>query len=388
MKSSTARSGLIALAATGMLLLSSCSTPGSTPQAIEPSGDAAAAGACDAVEVGPVTRCENFYEDIWPAIDEQMDALYEQAKETDGGRLVIWDWYELSPEVIAEFNKSYPDLKIETQGLTYNLSSAIISAKATGARNTDVISGSIVSSAAMTDEGYWADVDWAKFGVPEEFLTLGSTGMLPDSINGSLMQVNTDKIEAPATLEGLLDPQYAGKVSVASYNANVFSGVGMADGEDAMVDLIGQLKSSGTLQVLEDQDSPLSNGDVPIALGQTLFNPNPSLTVQPYENGPVFAQFSGVNVDAKNQAGGMLWVLWNAFNPDWLNLRMTDEQFSTTQVPYAGLPASVFDEATGLMKTNADALLAGLEGTTNIESPENRDDWIAMINAADAALNG
>lgn len=388
MKSPTARSGLIALGATGMLLLSSCSTPSETSQAIEPSGDAAEAGPCEAVEVGPVTRCENFYEDIWPAIEEQMDALYEQAKETDGGRLVIWDWYELSPEVIAEFNTSYPDLKIETQGLTYNLSSAIISAKATGARNTDVISGSLVSAAAMTDEGYWADVDWAKFGVPEEFLELGSAGMLPDSINGSLMQVNTDKVEAPGTLEGLLDPQYAGKVSVASYNANVFSGVGMADGEDAMVDLIGELKSSGTLQVLEDQDSPLSNGDVPIALGQTLFNPNPSLTVQPYENGPVFAQFSGVNVDAKNQAGGMLWVLWNAFNPDWLNLRMTDEQFSTTQVPYAGLPTSVFDEATGLMRTNADALLAGLEGTTNIESPENRDEWIAMINAADAALNG
>jgi hypothetical protein len=382
-----ARSGLIALGAAGLLLLSSCSTPTEATGAVEPTGDVVSAE-CDAVEIGAITRCENFYDDFWPEIDKQMDALYEKAKETDGGKLVIWDWYELSPDVIAEFNSRYPDLKIETRGLTYNLSSAIISAKATGSRNTDIISGSLVSAAAMTDEGYWAEIDWTKFGVPAEFFTIGDPAMLPDSVNGSLMQVNTDKIEAPATLPGLLDAQYQGKVSVASYNANVFAGYGMVEGEDAMVELIGELKSSGTLQVLEDQDSQLSSGDVPIALGQTLFNPNPSLSVSPYEDSGVFAQFSGVNVDAKNQAGGMLWSLWNAYDPDWLELRMTDERFSTTQVPYPGLPTSLFDTATGLMKTNADALLAGLQGGAITETAESRDDWIAMINAADAALNG
>ncbi len=387
MNTLTARSGLIALGAAGMLLLSSCSTPTEASSAIEPTGEVALAD-CDVVEVGAITRCENFYDDFWPQIDEQMDALYETAKQTDGGKLVIWDWYELSPDVIAEFNSSYPDLKIETRGLTYNLSSAIISAKATGSRNTDIISGSLVSAATMTDEGYWADIDWTEFGVPAEFFTIGDPAMLPDSVNGSLMQVNTDKIEAPSTLPGLLDPQYQGKVSVASYNANVFAGYGMVEGEDAMVELIEELKSSGTLQVLEDQDSQLSSGDVPIALGQTLFNPNPSLSVSPYENSGVFAQFSGVNVDAKNQAGAMLWSLWNAYDPDWLELRMTDERFSTTQVPYPGLPTALFDSATGLMKTNADALLAGLQGGAVTETVDTRDEWIAMINAADAALNG
>lgn len=387
MNTLTARSGLIALGAAGMLLLSSCSTPTEASGAIEPTGEVELAD-CEVVEIGAITRCENFYDDFWPQIDEQMDALYETAKQTDGGKLVIWDWYELSPDVIAEFNSRYPDLKIETRGLTYNLSSAIISAKATGSRNTDIISGSLVSAATMTDEGYWADIDWTAFGVPAEFFTIGDPAMLPDSVNGSLMQVNTDKIEAPSTLPGLLDPQYQGKVSVASYNANVFAGYGMVEGEDAMVELIDELKSSGTLQVLEDQDSQLSSGDVPIALGQTLFNPNPSLTVSPYENSGVFAQFSGVNVDAKNQAGAMLWSLWNAYDPDWLELRMTDERFSTTQVPYPGLPTALFDSATGLMKTNADALLAGLQGGAVTETVDTRDEWIAMINAADAALNG
>ncbi|WP_137844745.1 ABC transporter substrate-binding protein [Microbacterium sp. 2FI] len=389
MNASKARSASLALAATGMLLLSSCSSPqASVPSPIAPSGDSAPEVACDAVQVGEFTRCENFYEDFWPEIDRQMDALYEEAKETDGGRLVIWDWYELAPDVIAEFNSRYPDLKIETRGLTYNLPSAIISADATGARNTDILSGSLVSAAAMTDEGYWAEIDWTQYGVPAEFLTIGAPEMLPDSINGSLMQYNTDKIEVPTSLEGLLDPQYERKVSIASYNPIVFSGYGMANGEDAMVELIEELKSSGTLEILEDQNSPLSSGDVPIALNQTLFNPNPSLAVAPFEHTGVFAQFSGVNVDAKNMPGAVLWSLWNAYDPDWLELRMTDERFSTTQVPYPGLPSSLFDQATGLMKTNAEALLLSLENGASIETEDTRDEWIAMTTAADATLNG
>ncbi|WP_127792266.1 hypothetical protein [Agromyces sp. LHK192] len=390
MSTRSVRSGCIGIAAAGMLLLSACSTNegGGVPDAVEPVAGGGEAATCDAVAVGAFTRCENFYEDFWPEIDRQMDALYEQAKETDGGRLVIWDWYELAPEVIAQFNSRYPDLEIETQGLTYNLPSAVITAKTTGSRNTDILSGSLVSAATMTDEGYWADVDWTAFGVPAEFLEIGAPEMLPDSVNGSLMQVNVDRIQAPASLEGLLAPEYQGKASIASYNPIVFSGYGMAEGEDAMVELIGELKSSGALQVLEDQNTPLSSGDVPIALNQTLFNPNPSLAVTPFEHSGVFAQFSGVNADAGNVPGAMLWALWNAYDPDWIELRMTDEQFSTTQVPYPGLPSSVFEQATGLMKTNADALLLSLENGAEIETQDTRDEWIAITDAADAALNG
>lgn len=381
---------IIALAASAALALSGCATQTATtaPTAVPPAGEAADL-VCDAVEVGAFTRCENFYDDYWPVIDEQLDALYEQAKQEDGGRLVIWDWYELSPDIIAQFNERFPDITIETQGLTYNLSSAIISAKATGARNTDVVSGSITSMAAMYDEGFWEEVDWTTFGVPEEFLTIGAPELMPDSINGTLMQYNTDKVPTvPNSLDGLLDPQFEGKVSGASWNPIVFSGYGMAEGEDAMTTLITELLDSGTLVLLEDQGTALSSGDVPIALNQTLYNPNPVLKVAPFEHSGVFAQFSGVNVDAKNKPGAMLWTLWNAFDPEWINLRMTDENFSSTQVPFAGLPSSVFDSAAGLMKNNADALLQGLANGAETETQATRDEWNAMIDAADAALNG
>lgn len=382
------RNTLVATAAVGMLFLSACAgTSEANPEAL-PTGAGASDATCDASQLGAITRCENFYEDFWPGIDAQMDTLYETAKATDGGRLVIWDWYEQSPEVVAEFNKRFPDITIESRGLTYNLSSAIISAKATGERNTDIVSGSIVTTAPMYDEGYWEKVDWTEFGVPEEFLTIGAPEMAPDSVNGSLMQYNSDKIEVPDSLEGLLDPKYKGKVSIAGYNPVVFEAYGMAEGEDAMVDLITELKSSGTMQLMEDQNTPLSSGDVPISLNQTLFNPNPSLKVSPFEHAGVWAQFSGVNVDAKNKAAAMLWILWNSYDPDWLELRMTDERFATTQVPYAGLPQSLFDQATGLMKTNSDALLLGLETGAGTETQADRDAWIAMVGAADVALNG
>ncbi|KQW08310.1 hypothetical protein ASC66_05190 [Leifsonia sp. Root4] len=382
------RNTLVATAAVGLLFLSACAgTSEATPEAL-PTGAGASDATCDASQLGAITRCENFYEDFWPGIDSQLDTIYETAKATDGGRLVIWDWYEQSPEVVAEFNKRFPDITIESRGLTYNLSSAIISAKATGERNTDIVSGSIVTTAPMYDEGYWEKVDWTEFGVPEEFLTIGAPEMVPDSINGSLMQYNSDKIEVPDSLDGLLDPKYEGKVSIAGYNPVVFEAYGMAEGEEAMVDLITELKSSGTMQLMEDQNTPLSSGDVPISLNQTLFNPNPSLKVAPFEHAGVWAQFSGVNVDAKNKAAAMLWILWNSYDPDWLELRMTDERFATTQVPYAGLPQSLFDQSTGLMKTNAEALLLGLETGAGTETQAERDAWIAMVGAADEALNG
>jgi len=354
-----------------------------------PASSAGGDPTCEASKVGVFTRCANFYTDYWPTIDKHLDELYEQAKQADGGTLVIWDWYELGPDVIAQFNKRFPDIKIETKGLTYNLSSAIIAAKSTGSRNTDVVSGSITSMAAMYDEGFWDKVDWTTLGVPKEFLTVGAPELMPDSVNGALLQYNTTKVPSvPDNLDGLTDPKYKGQISVANYTAGVFSGYGMKNGQDKMVELIKNLKSSGNLNVVDDTSTPLSSGDIPIAINQTLFNPNPDLKVAAFDATNVFAQFSGVNSDAKNKAGAELWVLWNAFDPDWLHERMTNEKFATSQVPFAGLPESVFAEATGLAKTNTDAIIGALtDGIAETETQDTRDQWNAMIKAADDALN-
>lgn len=369
------------------------SSPSAPPASGGSSNGSAAPGGeptCQAAKVGPVTRCENFYTDYWPKINAELDKLYAEAKATDGGRLVVWDWYELSPEVIAQFNKRFPDIKIETRGLTYNLSSAIVTAKTTGERNSDIVSGSITSMTDMYDQGFWEKVDWTQYGVPKEFLTIGAPELMPDSVNGSLIQYNTAKVQSvPTSLDGLTDPQYKGKIIIANYQAGVFSGYGKRFGEQKMVDLINSLKSSGNMTIADDTGTPLSSGDKPIALNQTLFNPNPQLKVAPFDATNVYLQFSGVNSDAKNKAAAKLWVLWNAFDPQWLHERMTNPDFATSQVPFPGLPESVFAEATGLAKTNADGLLPALaDGRAETETQATRDDWNKLIDAADKALNG
>jgi putative spermidine/putrescine transport system substrate-binding protein len=374
------------------LLVSGCGDDSEQPSANELVDTAAQGGttekACDAVKLGPITRCENFYEDYWPTIDENLDKLYEKAKTTDGGKLVVWDWYELSPDVQKAFNARFPGLKISTKGLTYNLSSAIISADASGSRNTDVVSGSITSMTAMYDEGFWEKVDWTKYGVPKEFLGIGSPELLPDSLNGALIHLNTDKAPSePTSLDDFLAPEWKGKLAMASFEAQDFTGYGMANGKDKMVQLIKDLKGND-LTLTDDPGSLLSSGDKAANLATQLYNPNPALKPLPFESANTYVQFSGINKAGKNKYAAMLFELWNAYDPDWLEQRLTDEKFASSALPYPGLPAATFDQSKGLIKQNQDAWFAAIDKDWAIfETQENRDEFNDLIAAANDTLN-
>jgi hypothetical protein len=52
-------------------------------------------------------------------------------------------------------------------------------------------------------------------------------------------------------------------------------------------------------------------------------------------------------------------------------------------MPYPGLPSSLFEQAAGLAKTNIDAYTQIIESpTTTFETAENRDQYNALIDAA------
>lgn len=384
---------LLGVLAVATLVLSACSSgkKADTGQISPVASNAAASATCQAVQVGPFTRCENFYTAYWPTIQKNMQALYQQALKTDGGRLVDWDWYQLSPDVIAAFHQKFPGIKVSTRGLTYNLSSAIISAKATGARNSDIVSGSITSMQAMYDQGYWDKIDWTQYGVPKQFLTTGGadTGLLPDSFNGYLLSYNSSKIgTVPSSLDQLTGPQWKGKLAINNYDAQFFSGYGMKNGQAKMVALIKQLKSSGNLTVVNDTSSLLSTGDKPVALGGQLFSSNPALKVSAFADDEMFAQYSGLNTDASNRPAAILFELWNAYDPDWLKMRLTDPKFASSSMPFPGLPSSVFAQATGTIAKNIAAWTAAIQAGQGVfETQSNRDQILAMIKAADKALN-
>jgi len=347
---------------------------------------AAQAPACEAVQVGTaVIRCENFYTDFWPVINEKLDALYEEARNTDGGNLVIWDWYPRSEKEIAAFNARFPDINVETQGFEFQLSDAIITADQTGQRNTDVVSGSITSMTQMYDQGYWADIDWTEYGVPAEFTApWGYSELLPDSFNSPLLVSNVTKVESvPTNLEDFASEDWVGELGVVSWLGQNFSGYGMANGEEAMTGLITELLDMGVLQISDEAGSLLSAGDLSVNFGGQVFSENPDLALQGFDQANAYAQFSGVNAKATNPAGAALWALWYAYDPDWLTTRLTDPEFATSSMPYPGLPSSTFEQTTGLARINQDAFTQVLESpTTTFETAENRDQFNALIDAA------
>ena len=307
---------------------------------------------CQAVHVGAIIQCENFYTAYWPTIRVNLQKLYRQALRTDSGHLVIWDWYALSPAEIAAFTRQFPGLKIQTRGLQYNLSSAVILARASGSRNSDIVKGSIVTMTQAYDRGFWSKVDWTQFGVPKQFLQIGGagTGLLPDSVNSPLLDYNSSEVsDVPADLQHFLSLRWKHKMAIANYQAQNFTGYGIKYGQSAMVSLIKSLKSQGVLTVTANPDTLLSSGDDPVVLGGQLSDPNPALHVAPIRNVNMYVQFIGVNTDASNVPGAELFSLWAAYDPAWLKMALTERALDTVSMPYPGLPAATFAQQ-GLAK--------------------------------------
>jgi putative spermidine/putrescine transport system substrate-binding protein len=395
------RSRMTAVLTTMVVLVAACSgggAPSSAPASVAPSTapstepsvapstePSTGAAACEAVEVGIVTRCENFYADLWPAVQTSLDALYEEAKATEGGQIVIWDWYELSPDVINAFTTKYPGLTIKTAGYQQNLSSQIVTAKETGTETSDYLSGSLTSATPLYDGGFFEPVDWSTHGIPAEWLTVGPPELLPDSLNSWLLNVNTTKAtDVPSTYDAFLDAAWKDQLAMTSWNGQFFTGYGMVNGKDKMQTLIADLKASN-LTLTDDPGSLLSTGDKPVVFGGQLFNPNPDIAVQPLEDAGIWIQFGGVNTFGKNKAGATLYAIWNAYDPDWITARLTQEAFSTSAVPFPGLPSETLGQATGLIKTNADAMYAAA-ATGQWETADTRDQWNELIGAADEIM--
>lgn len=351
-------------------------------------GSPAPAPVCDAKQVGEVTRCENFYTDYWPIVEQHMEELHQQALATNGGTVTIWDWYELDPSTIERFTTKFPGLTIKTQGLQYNLESAIIAAAATGAETSDFLGQPLTLGATMFDEGYYEPVDWTSLGLPAEWQGYGQVGQTPDSINGWQLQYNTDQTgTVPSSLDDFLAPEWKDKLAMASYQGQFFSGYGMKNGEEAMTKLIGDLRSSGNLLLTSDAGSMLSSGDKTVVFDAQNYNDNPAIALAPFEGAGLWFQYSGVNAHGANKPGAMLWALWNSYDPDWISDRLTNPDLAGTSVPFPGLPSEMMDKATGLMKQNLDSWTAGLENGWDVfETRENRDQYIQMIQAADAAM--
>lgn len=289
------------------------------------------------------------------------------------------------------FEKAYPGITITTRGLNFNLGSAIVTAKATGARNSDIVKGSITTMTQLYNQGYWEKVNWASFGVPQQFLQIGGadTGLLPDSIQTEFAQYNTTKQASapPSALTDYLSPQWKGKLVTENYEGYVFAGYGMKYGQAKMVALIKQLKSSGNLTISSNDASLLSTGENPVDFEEDLGTSDPSLQVSGIQDAQTYVQFIGVNSDSANKPAAELFSLWEAYDPAWIDALLTSSTMTGLVQPYPGLPSSTFAAATGDMKQNVAALAQAIASDNLIfESFANRDEFNTLDTAADNAL--
>jgi putative spermidine/putrescine transport system substrate-binding protein len=389
-RAASRRAALLAAAAC-VLGASACGGAGQSQGAGKPAPHfVSSAARCDAVRVGPIVRCENFYSGFWPTINTNLDQLYQQAKATNGGRIVVWDWYPVPEVQIAAFTKRFPGLSITTRGLNFNLASAIITAHQTGAQNSDIVKGSLTTMTNLYDQGYWDRVDWSQFGVPKEFLQIGGrdTGLLPDSIQGVSTQYNTSKVSAvPTQIQDFQDPKWRGKLAAMSYDGYPFTGYGMKYGQAKMVELIQRLRSSGNLTVSNDASGLLSSGDKPVLFDTDLVDSNPALQTSPIEHGQTWVQFIGVNKYAANKPGAELFALWQAFDPSWVK-QVLMGALPGQVIPYAGLPTATLSQAHGVMGKNMSTLWASIkDDDPTFESWGDRNQLDALLAAANKALS-
>ena len=365
------------------------STPptSSAPVSAGATGATASAPTCQAEKIGTLTRCENFYTDFWPVMKSKMDQLYQQAKSTNGGKIVIWGWYPVDPATQAAFLKAYPGLTIKTKGLQYNIASSVVAAHATGSETSDTLGGAWTVGSQLLSQGYNDKIDWTSYGVPSEWLTAG-VPWFPWSTNGWTIQYNKSKVTDPPTnLADYLDPKWHGQIAMNPSFLTFFSIYGMNHGQDAMVQLIKKLKSSGNLILTNNPQGLLDSGDVSVVFDAQNYSTDPNIGTAPFQDSEIWDNFDGVNAYGANKPGAILYNLWNAFDPDWLKVRTTDPKFATSSVPYPGLPDSVLNAMSAPMKANLDAWMTELsKGWAVYDTQANASQIEALQNAARGAV--
>lgn len=370
-------------------------TTGSTAAASGPAapaaGSARASLTCDAQRVGPVVRCENFYDDYWPVMKARMAELAEQARGIEGGQIMVWTFNELDPREMSAFEAQYPGLKLVTQGLRFNLSAAIITAEATGQRTSDIVKGSIVTAQEVYDAGFWRRVDWTEYGVPREWLDPGAPEMLPDSISAYTTHFNSAAVPTvPEQPPAFLGADWKDKLATQGFRFSAFGYYGLKYGEPAMKDYIRNLLTSGNMTVTDNPLPLLSSGDRPVLFPATTLpaNANPALKVAPYDGMGIWLQFSGVNAKARNTPGAIVYALWNAYDPDYQRLRATDPALTGSPTPFPGLPTKTMNALNPTQAMLYNAYQEGLRSGQGVyETTANRDQLIALLKSADDTYN-
>ena len=303
------------------------------------------------LRISGIVPVPDFYTRVWPVMKAAMAELHQKALAEEGGEISLWGFNEIAPANIAAFVAAYPGMKITSQGKQFATGGAILTATAAGQKSTDSFGGAYNIYAPLYGQDLInKEFDWTQYGVPEEFLDPARPGMMYDSSNSYVMWYNTNLLsesDVPDDPFEFLDPKWKGKLTASPpYFFGGFSFIALKFGRDRAVDLAVKLLDEQDLLITSNPEALLIAGERSVIFPIFAIPPEAALgapiDVKSYQGAGVWAQMAGILRNAEHPNGAVLWELWDAFDPDWLNQRFESTDFAMPS-PHLGLPRETIE---------------------------------------------
>lgn len=225
-------------------------------------------------------------------------------------------------ELIAEFNKQNPDVKVNVfRAATGDLKTRIETERTSGKVGADVV----IAADVPTFEGFKKNNLLAKY-TPADASALMKTAVDADGyyvgtrIIPTVIMYNKDKVtEAPKSWADIADPKYNGKITMpnpdvsgaAAYNAAVWL-------QDAKTGEAWLKKLAANKPLIAESNGPVSqavaSGTQPVGIvvdylvRDLAAKGSPVAAVYPTEGAPYISQPGGIFADAKNPAGAKAFM--------------------------------------------------------------------------------
>jgi iron(III) transport system substrate-binding protein len=235
-------------------------------------------------------------------------------------------WYESSPDeqaqqIVAAFNKRFPDVKVEhirdTGG--NSIGARIVQESQGDARTADIATVGNSIMMPLIERNLLAKVDWTGFGAAPK--TTPSPYAITCTAVVYVIVYNTNLVkeaDAPKNWGDLLNPRWNGKLGVW-VRAEGQGALSAVWGEDKVADYIKKLNANHP--VLEKSTFPLAQqvaaGELLVALGiyhtaQPPLQRGAPIKVVITDPAAVDMLYDIVPAHAKNPSGGELVALWLA----------------------------------------------------------------------------
>ena len=315
----------------------------------------------------------------WTQMGANFEKLYRDALTFEDGVIRLWGFSEIASNARQAFEARFPGLVIESQGKQFGTAAAIIQSSQAGQHSTDSFGGAYTIYQPVHDRDLFdTNFDWTQYGVPSEFTDPARPYMMYDSSNSYVMWYNTDLVtdsDLPTDPHDFLDPKWKDKiVTNTSYFFGGMSYVALKFGEEDATELAIKLLDEQEILVTSNPEALLLAGENSVIFPsfrdmQEHLHGAP-LGVKSYEGSGVWAQFAGLLKDTRNVPGAVLYEMWDAYDPDWIDTKFKDEDQQQPAL-HLGLPREFFGRN---IKTSAslNAVISGDATWLTIERAPER----------------